>query len=652
VSRSRFLALGVTLGLVALSGAAVLALDPFGAAVPSATSAIGSLRPTPSTAASGTATPPSALDVVAAVQDQPFVLDTQHAPSGDVGQSKLWFHADAWWAAMVAEGTSEFRIHRLDWTTQTWVDTGVRIGPQTAVYPDVVVDGEHLLIATGGGPTSSRMASLVRYTYLPEAGRYAQDPDMPVTIADEEADGLTIARDRAGRTWATWISDGQMRLNRTDGSDWVWGTAHVPAIEGVDANLDAAVVVAHGESVAIAWTRTDEDALNVAVATVGEAEAWDVQRVAVQGLIPDDDELAVSVLPTERGPRLFAAVRTSVSDLPGTSPGSAQLLLLVFEPDGSSSQHLVGTVSDGHGRPLVLIDADGRALYVVATSPASGGTITYKSASLDDLSFGTGPGASLISLGGLPSLDDATSTKQVLGASTGMVILASDPEVGSYAHAAARFPGTPGPGSAAPPMVPPETDRLANDRFDPRLLGSALGSPWTPRSDGEATFRIEEVDGRLAATARGVPDGSSVRMCRGIVPVADGRLRVETEFSTSQVGPLHATVMSVRHGTTESAVVRLSDRGTFSYFDGAQHVRSAVPYVPGTWYTSVVTLDFQAQTYAWEVRRAADAALAFAVDDLPWRTADRGPATDVCFESNGAMAAQSIFAVDRVVVDH
>jgi hypothetical protein len=223
--------------------------------------------------------------------------------------------------------------------------------------------------------------------------------------------------------------------------------------------------------------------------------------------------------------------------------------------------------------------------------------------------------------------------------------------VGSYAHAAARFPGTGGPTAVPPPIVPPTADRLVDDRFDPYPAGSALGSLWARRSEGAATFTIEDVDGRRAAVAFGVGDGSSARMCRAFLPVASGSLRVESEFSTSQVGPEDATVMAVRHGSAESAAVRLSDRGTFSYFNGAEHIRSAVPYAAGTWYTSVVTLDFASQTYAWEVRRTADGSVAFAIDDVPWRAPDLGSATDVCFASNGGTTAQSIFAVDRVVVD-
>lgn len=651
MSASRLLAAVITVVLIALSVAAVLVLDPFGADGPSASPSPGASGPGSSSGASAGAQPPAPLEVVAAVRGLPFSLDSGRAPTSDVGQSKLWFHADAWWAAMIAVGTDDLRIHRLNWETQEWVDTGVRIGPVASVYPDVVVDGEHVLIATGGGPTSNRMASLVRYTYLAESGRYAQDPDMPVTIADEEAPGLTIARDGTGRTWAAWIVDGQLRVNRTDGSDWVWGTPSVPAIAGADAAVDAAIVVPYGDTVAIAWTRVNQDALNLAVATAGEADAWELTSIPIEGLAPDDDEVDVAVLPGDGGPRLVAAVRTSIGDLPGATSGSAQLLLVVVEPDGTATQSLVGTVSDRHVRPVVLVDGDANVVYVVATAPSSGGTIVSKAASLDDLRFDPGPGEPLLRIPDLPALDDATSTSQVLGASTGIVILASDPEVGAYAHAAARFAGTSGPATVLPPIVPPTSDRLADDRFDPLPPGSALGANWSLRSDGAATFIVEEVDGRRAATAFGVPDGSVARMCRGILPVADGQLRVETELSISRVGPQDATVMSIRHGSTESAVVRLSDRGTFSYFDGAQHVRSEVPYSPGTWYTSVVTIDFASRTYAWEVRRTADDSVAFAVDDLPWRSAD-GPATDVCFASNGGTNAQSIFAVDRVVVEH
>lgn len=660
MSGARIAAVIVTIALIVISAVAVIALDPLGPSAPSAApgsapgSAAGSAAATASAPASGIATAPSALEVVAALEGPHFTFETEHAPTADVGQSKLWFNADAWWGALIAEGTNEFRIHRLDWATQAWVDTGVRIGPHSSVFPDVLAEGDHVWIATGGGATSSRLASLVRYTYLPEAGRYAVDSDMPVTIAEEQAPGLTIARDRAGRLWAAWIADDQLRLNRTEGNDWIWGTPYTPALDGADANVDAAVLAAHGETVAIAWTRTDVDAVNVAVAEVAEVvetEAWDQQQIAVEGLVHDDDELYVSTLSTGDDTRLYAAVRTSISELPGSSSGAAQLLLLVVEADGSSRQYLVGQVSDRHGRPLVVIDAESRAVYVVATSPSSGGTIVYKSASLDDLSFVTGPGTPLLSVAGLPLLDDATSTKQVLGGSTGIVVLASDPVAGSYAHAAARFPGTTGPGTTLPPIVPPETDRLADDMFDPYPPGSQLGPQWVRRSSGTASFTIEEVDGRMAAAAFGVPDGSSVRMCREIAPIADGSLRIETEFSTSRVGPLDATVLSVRHGSAESAVVRLSDRGTFSFFRGPQQVRSAVPYAPGTWYTGVVTLDLEAQTYGWEVRRSSDGVLAFAVEDVPWRTPDPGSATDICFESPGATAPEAIFAIDRVVVD-
>lgn len=654
VSGSRIAAAVVIIGLVVLGAVAILVVDPFGSPEasprPSPSATVGS----PSHASTPAPSIPDALTGVTVGVGPTFAAGTRGAPTGDVAQSKLWFHGGAWWGALVAEGSDELRIHRFDWATTSWIDTGEPIGPWASVLPDVVSQGDQVWIATGGGATASRMASLVRFTYDADAGRYTRDSDVPVTIATERTDGLTLARDDGGRLWAAWVSGGQLVVNHTDGNDLVWGEPDLPAVAGVDAGVDVAAIAGYGDTAALVWTRTDVDAIDVAVASAdGAAEPWQLSEVPVDGLAPGGAQLHLAVLPGADGPTLFIALRTSVATLAQHSSGAAQLLLIVVGPDGTVSQHLVGRVSDRHASPIVLLDGDRRVVYVVATSPSSGGAIFYKSASIDDISFAVGTGGEMLGVDALADLDAASSTKQLLGADTGIVVVASDRDGGSYAAAAAALPGGTAPIASLPPVVVPDSRTLVLDTFDPFPAGSRVGSQWDQRSGGAATFGVVDLDGRRVAAVGPAGDGSQVRMCRDIPPVNDGRLRIEALVMTGQAGPDDATITSLRHdGGSESAVVRFDDRGVFSYFAGTQNVRTTAPYVRGTWYDSVVTVDLATRTYAWEVHRASDGALVLSVSGVAWRAADAGAATDVCLESGGAASAGSVFAVDRIRVDH
>ncbi len=49
------------------------------------------------------------------------------APTADKPQSKLWYADGKWWGSLFSPGSQSFTIHRLDWTTQSWTDTGVLV---------------------------------------------------------------------------------------------------------------------------------------------------------------------------------------------------------------------------------------------------------------------------------------------------------------------------------------------------------------------------------------------------------------------------------------------------------------------------------------------------------------------------------------------
>jgi hypothetical protein len=572
-------------------------------------------------------------------------------PTGSVAQSKLWFHDGLWWAAMIADGTDEFRIHRLDWSSAQWLDTGVAIAARSSVLPDVVADGDQLWVAIGGGdPRPQRIASLFRYTYDPEHARYLLDSDFPVTIAEEQAPSLTLARDGQGRLWAAWIDAGRLVVSHTVGNDLTWGDPYVPPLPDLGVAADAAAIMSFDDTVALLWTHQDRDAVYLAVPTSDDIEHWDHHEVAVDGLRHADDQLSAVVEPTVDGPRLYVAVKTSLDAVPNANRDDPQVLLLVREPDGAWEQYLVGRVRDRHTRPIVQLDAENRVIYVIATSSFGGGQIFYKAASADAISFASGLGTLLIGDPSVPAVTSASGTKQPLGSQSGLVVLASDASVGRYVHVAANLRGTSEPALTAP-AVEPAPAWLLNDAFDPYPPGTALGGRWATRSTGSAALSVEETpEGRVVASATSTGDGSQVRGCKDITPVSSGVLRVEMDVLVPRATGSDATVTMIRHEGVASVAVRLGDRGVFEYADGPRNVRSQVPYAAGTWYRSVVTVDLETRLYDWDVRRLADDVRVFALSGAAWRVQPEGPITSVCFESPESSAAGLDFAVDRVRV--
>jgi hypothetical protein len=81
-----------------------------------------------------------------------------------------------------------------------------------------------------------------------------------------------------------------------------------------------------------------------------------------------------------------------------------------------------------------VLDAETRMVYVFATAPVWGGTIYMKSTSMDHPAFAPGLGTPFVTWKGA-AINNATSTKQAVGHSTGLVVLASDEETRTYFHA-------------------------------------------------------------------------------------------------------------------------------------------------------------------------------------------------------------------------
>src|SRR5204862_8365060 len=93
--------------------------------------------------------------------------------------------------------------------------------------------------------------------------------------------------------------------------------------------------------------------------------------------------------------------------------------------------------------------------YMSATSPPSCGIIYLKSPSMDNPTFPTGKGTPFISSSTYTCINNATSTKQSVGAATGLVVMASDENKKFYLHNAIAI-GSPPP-DTTPPIVTNKT---------------------------------------------------------------------------------------------------------------------------------------------------------------------------------------------------
>ena len=368
-------------------------------------------------------------------------------PTADKPQSKLWWNDGSWWANMWTTG-SGWSIYRLDRSTDTWVDTGVRSDSRASTSSDTLWDGTHLYIAsnvvTAGASAAGLPARLYRYSY--SNGTYTRSSGFPTTISNNSSESLTIAKDSTGVVWASWtqVSGGTSTVfvNNSAPGGTSWGVPFVvPGAADPHPTPDdlSAIVAFGGDEVGIMWT--DQATGTAWWATHDDdgsartASSWKV-REAIKGNKQVDDHLNIKTLQADPSGRVFAAVKTSLND--GSSdPNLAQLVLVVFKPATASfSQTTIARTGDCVSRPQIMLDTENnrvRAFHTAPSTSVSGcpfsgvaGSIYEKTASMDNPIFGSGRGTPVIQDANSANMNDVTSTKQSVNAATGIVVMASN----------------------------------------------------------------------------------------------------------------------------------------------------------------------------------------------------------------------------------
>lgn len=387
----------------------------------------------------------------------PAYVNTGGSPTSSKPESKLWFNDGFWWASMAVPTSatdSDYHIFKL--VGNAWTDTGVPIDSRASTRQDVLWDGTHLWVAShkfaktatfNGTPHPADGMRLYRFTY--SGGAYVLDPNFPVSIDAQRSEALVIDRAADGKVWATWVQQdgpgGPYRVftNHTagdcgavpDGTNPACAfTPHavVPGATDVSSD-DISSLVRFGSQIGVMWS--DQPASAMKFVAIGPPASFGSVEVAIAGPKQADDHLNLKADSTGK---VYVATKTKFSSLTSLNP---QTRLLVRDTSGIWSNHTISFSPDRRTRPIVVLDEQHGIIHVFETGPhpsgadpENGGNIFESTSSMSNINFAVLSRRPVIQDDDSPGMNNATSTKQNVSATTNLVALASNNLTRRYWH--------------------------------------------------------------------------------------------------------------------------------------------------------------------------------------------------------------------------
>ncbi len=401
----------------------------------------------------------------------PSYAGSSSTPSASKPESKLWNNDSFWWGILWSTTYSQFRIHRLDPATQTWIDTGTGlVSSRKNSRADVLWDGTKLYVASheyGTTPTAGKPTRLYRFSYIAAFDRYQLDAGFPVNINNYKLETVVIDKDSTGTIWATWVQNNVVYINHSVGSDTLWGTpTALPTTTIVSSDDISSLIHFGGDRVGVLWSDQVSGVFWFSFHLDADPDLdWSVPEMIVPGTSGADDHLN---LKTDSAGHVFAAVKNIGNEV----------LLLVRNPAGKNwSKFLAGAKADKLTRPIVAVNEELGEIYFIATNPETGGTIYLKTSSLSSIAFGAGQGTPLIRDADVLRMNNATSTKQNLNSATGLVVLATNQTTERYWHSVTPL-APPGPPVASFVANPTQGSAPLMVQFTDTSLGVPTSWTW------------------------------------------------------------------------------------------------------------------------------------------------------------------------------
>jgi hypothetical protein len=395
--------------------------------------------------------PASAASADVGYRDFRFGASCNSSPTGEKPESKLWWNDGFWWGSLCSPDDSTYHIFRLDIATQSWVDTGTQIDERPSSKADTLWDGQKLYVAshifTGrGAPISSPLqwGRLYRYSYDPALRNYSLDSGFPVDVTRGRSETLVLEKAVNGQLWVTYVEDSNVMVNHSIGSDNIWATPFVLPVSGSSnlANDDISSIISFDRSTAtpqigIMWSNQNDK--KVYFASHGDQAAtttWNSFGVSAPSSVsrsPADDHINIKLQSDGQG--VYAVTKTSNS-------GTAEPLILLLSCRLACSSVSnweatpVYTRNENHTRAILLLDTTHRKINIFSTAPEAGGTIYRAVFNMDTLSSASIPESKTIFIKNSSDtrLNNATSTKQTVNSTTGLLVLASDRNTRFYLH--------------------------------------------------------------------------------------------------------------------------------------------------------------------------------------------------------------------------
>ncbi|MGH9202043.1 MAG: Ig-like domain-containing protein, partial [Vicinamibacterales bacterium] len=347
---------------------------------------------------------------------------------------------------------------------------------------------------------------LYRYSYDAVAQTYSLDVGFPVTINQDKTESLVLAKDSTGRLWVTYVSspqgttDYQVYVNATiGGNDLSWGTPFTLPVDGVHVGSgDIASIVAFrddgGDKIGIMWSNQLSNTLNFATHddTNPDAQTGWALQAAVSAPNSSNDHISLRSLQTASSGQVFAAIKTNT-----TISTETDIALVARDGDGTFSVHPYSTKAAFNTRPIVLIDEDANKVYIFVSGGPPGNRICYKAADiitpLSAMSFPPGDcGTNFIYDAVVyDQINNATTTKQNVISTTGIVVLAShDAPEYVYVH---NVLGNP------PPVVTDRSpERGATNVPMTSTVRATFSKPMKASTFIPANFMVESSSGAVA----------------------------------------------------------------------------------------------------------------------------------------------------------
>jgi len=357
-------------------------------------------------------------------------------------------------AKKVTATNNDYHIFRLSLRPQRWIDTGVVVDGRDSTRQDVLWTGSKLFVAShkfvgvsnfDSTPTTGDQMRLYRFSY--SAGSNTYSLDGTAVINEQKSETLVIDRDSTGAIWATWVQEDSggtqhhVYVNESNGNCLGGALSSCDfssppeSLDNVGADDISSLVRFGGNKIGVMWSNTTAGvgqmrfSFHTDGAPVG---TWSATESVLGG--PTAPKLADDHinLKADSSGRVYAVTKTKY--IGETKPGTVLSRL--------DQQHNRIRVFEGSTRNTAVYLKQSRLGNIGFPVLSAGTRVIQDSGSL---------------------MANPTSTKQTIGNSTRLIVLATNPRTKRYWHAYLQIipciRGTSGP------------NRLVGTRGNDKLCG-------------------------------------------------------------------------------------------------------------------------------------------------------------------------------------